>query len=86
MTAQTPDIHAHIPLPVPDILSARRQCSFPIAIRFSYLLYINRQPHPSRIIFVLNHHIPESKFVNLQRCPTEAIFEQSLTADGPHPV
>ena len=31
-TAQTPNVHAHIPLPVPNIVSARRQCSFPIAI------------------------------------------------------
>ena len=31
-TAQPSNVHADIPLPVVDILSARRQCSFPIAI------------------------------------------------------
>ena len=31
-TAQPSNVHADIPLPVMDILSARRQCNFPIAI------------------------------------------------------
>ena len=30
--AQPPNVHTDIPLPVVDILSAQKQCSFPIAI------------------------------------------------------
>ena len=65
-TAQTPNIHAHIPLPVPNILSARRQRSAPVSPHFRDLLNINRQPRARWVAFRFVHHRPERFPIHLQ--------------------